>query len=480
MQGLEINFSDNIRLASRKMAFIGFILVGMATLLLGLIGGRFQYSIIRNISLGITELIEVTNKISNDQLDFKILYSVKDEIGTLAQAFMEMGQRLKGAKSQIVKAELNLDKSEKKLSESSQAFNELMSALSHSAIISKTDIEGRMNYINKKYIDISGYLETELIGQNHKLLSSGKHNPDFFKELWATILDSKVWQGTICNKKKDGSFYWLSTTIIPSLLDNKIIGFLSICSDVTAEVNAKNQLAHSARLSALGEMAGGIAHEINTPLGALRMMVERVIRLNQKGQVDSENSIADGQKMLKVVDRMAVIVNGMRRLSRSGENDNFVKVSAQQFVEDALGLCQEKFKNYGIDIRTKMSANFEILCRSVEISQVIINLLNNSFKALSKLEEKWIEIAFDANEQFALIRVTDSGKGLEAKVKERLMQPFFTTGEIGEGLGIGLNISYKIVQEHGGVLYYDDSVQNTCFVIKLPIRKPENISKASA
>jgi signal transduction histidine kinase len=241
--------------------------------------------------------------------------------------------------------------------------------------------------------------------------------------------------------------------------------------------SAMNQLAdnqqllmQSMKMTALGEMAGGIAHEINTPLAAISM--------NASSLLECENIANEAQArkrleaILKIVERVSKIIMGLRRFSRSEEGSEKVPTSIRQIVDDTMSLCAEKMKSRSIDVAIDLSSEeLTILCHSEQISQVLLNLLNNSLDALTASiapEDRWIKIEVAKKQDSVEISVTDSGNGIAPSTQDRLMQPFFTTKGPGAGTGLGLSISKGIVEQHRGSLRLDRASANTRFVITLP------------
>jgi C4-dicarboxylate-specific signal transduction histidine kinase len=224
-------------------------------------------------------------------------------------------------------------------------------------------------------------------------------------------------------------------------------------------------------MSALGEMAGGVAHEINTPLGVICLRLEQMEECLAEGDINSLDFLEALHIVRQTADRIAKIVNGLRFFAREGRRGIPEITNLGAVVEDTLSLCRERFAAQGVqleDLRDQALNSVQCVCRSVEISQVFLNLLNNAFDAVQALDSKWIKIqVVDVGNNIEL-SVTDSGQGIPHHVQEKMMQPFFTTKEIGKGTGLGLSISKGILEEHGGRLYFDNSCPNTRFVMVLP------------
>ncbi|RYZ66100.1 MAG: HAMP domain-containing histidine kinase, partial [Proteobacteria bacterium] len=142
-------------------------------------------------------------------------------------------------------------------------------------------------------------------------------------------------------------------------------------------------------------------------------------------------------------------------------------------------LCREKFRYKGVDLRVGAIPDVNLICRPTELSQVLLNLLNNAFDAVEEAEanqsQRWVQVAVRVEGEWVSLTVTDSGTGIPETVASRMLEPFYTTKELGKGTGLGLSISKGIVETHGGQLYYDRSNPNTSFVVELKLA-PSNVS----
>lgn len=237
----------------------------------------------------------------------------------------------------------------------------------------------------------------------------------------------------------------------------------------------RSQLANSSKFSALGEMAGGIAHEINTPLATIALLSDQLKEILQSETPNLEVAQKMTDKIYFTTQRIARIISALGNFSRNGANDPFVEIPVQQIVNDVLLLCGEKMKHGLVDLKTeKIPESLMIECRHVEISQILLNLLNNSFDATEKQQEKWISISVLDKGSFVQIRVVDSGPAIPREIRERLFQPFFTTKEVGKGTGIGLSISKKIAEDHGGELSLDPQSEHTTFILQLPKKQEKH------
>lgn len=237
-------------------------------------------------------------------------------------------------------------------------------------------------------------------------------------------------------------------------------------------VNQQRSLISSAKMTALGEMAAGIAHEINNPLAIIQGNAGMIKTLTSSETVNLEMVRKSVSTVEATVKRIAKIVQGLRSFARDGSGDSFALVSVKNIVEETLALCKERFRNHSIQLEYDAIPDVEIECRAVQISQVLLNLIVNSFDAVSELSVKWVRVQVVDKSDAIEIHIMDSGPGIPEELRDKVMQPFFTTKEIGKGTGLGLSISQGLIEAHGGMLYLDVSRQNTCFVVRL-LKRPK-------
>lgn len=276
----------------------------------------------------------------------------------------------------------------------------------------------------------------------------------------------------------DEGIKWLKTNSVPLFLttDNKSPSHVvSSFEDITQlkKLDSKRRhleahLSESAKLSTLGEMASGIAHEINNPLAIIDSWNQHLMRKLAKQGLDPDVDLKHFESIDKTCERIAKIIKSLRVYSHNAENDPVVPVLASQVIEDTLGLCQERFRQRGIEIKVICDPAMILNCRATQISQVLMSLLTNSFDAILDLPEKWIHISTLEAPEKNIVKFVDSGPGIEDSVVKKMMNPFFTTKEVGRGTGLGLSISREIMRNHGGDIHYDSSSQNTAFILTFP------------
>lgn len=241
--------------------------------------------------------------------------------------------------------------------------------------------------------------------------------------------------------------------------------------DNTLTVQMQRQkLESSARLTALGEMAGGIAHEINTPLGTIVLRSEQIGRILKKDPPDLENAIKFSGIILSVAKRIEYIVKSLRIVSRTADADSFIRSSLKDIVQETLALSATRLENRGVKIIVdEVREDLQIECKPVQISQILLNLISNAQDAVrDQTEDRWIRIEIAETEDNVRIGVIDSGHGIPTALTDKILLPFFTTKPINEGTGLGLSISKGIAEAHGGSLVYAAEQANTTFYLTLP------------
>ena len=225
----------------------------------------------------------------------------------------------------------------------------------------------------------------------------------------------------------------------------------------------------SACLATLGEMAGGIAHEVNNPLAVIIGNCDHIIRSAKEPQPNLEKIAEKAEKILKTSFRISKIITGLRSFSRQSIDDPFVETKLSTLIEETLELCREKFYQNSVNIKIDPIPEIKVPMRSVQISQVLINLLNNSFDAIKNEAVKNIEIHFNITDTDLLIDVADNGAGISPLVIGKIFDPFFTTKEVGQGTGLGLSISRSILLDHKGEIQVLPNKKMTTFQIRLPL-----------
>lgn len=233
---------------------------------------------------------------------------------------------------------------------------------------------------------------------------------------------------------------------------------------------SRAQSEQASKLAALGEMAGGVAHEINNPLSIITTLAGQLVEITQEPEIDCAEASELAAEIELTARRIARIVAGLRTFSRDGSRDPFVRVTAQRLLDDALGLCAERFGLARVRLEPA-AGEFAVECRPTALLQVLVNLLNNAYDAVVGTPSPWVRLSATTRDGWAVFAVTDSGPGVSPEVESRIFQPFFTTKAVGNGTGLGLSISRGLVESHGGHLRYAPQDGHTRFVVELPLRQ---------
>jgi PAS domain S-box-containing protein len=241
-------------------------------------------------------------------------------------------------------------------------------------------------------------------------------------------------------------------------------------------VTAQKNMIESSKFSALGVMAAGIAHEINNPLAIIHAYTEV---LENHARLTPEKVEKARKSIQRSVERIAKIVKGLRKVARDGEDDPFESVSVQTLTDEILSFSNERLVNKGVEFKINIEKDAQVWCQPVQISQVLLNLINNSIDAIELQTEKWISLKACRLGTMIVIEFSDSGPGIPGPIQAKIFEPFFTTKQVGKGTGLGLSISRSIIEDHGGKFSLDSSQGHTCFVIEIPSSPAAAIVAAS-
>ena len=275
---------------------------------------------------------------------------------------------------------------------------------------------------------------------------------------------------------------WLKADVsVSGLLYNEVLFTLGIATlaligshlrDVSDQTLAEERakVLHSSKLAALGEMAAGIAHELNSPLGAITLGSELISDLSDSPNPPLDQIREESLAILETAERMSQIIKGLKTFSRDSKNDAKASLPASAWVNDCLKLCQKRFDSCSIKLEVDIeSLNVATLVQPIELTQVLMNLLNNAFDAVITADEKWVKVTGKISGSHFELSVTDSGRGIPSSVAAKMFNPFYTTKDFGQGTGLGLSISRGILKSHDGDLKFDASSVNTRFIILLPL-----------
>jgi PAS domain S-box-containing protein len=404
------------------------------------------------------------------------------------------------------------DVTERKKSE--DTLRQLSAAVEQSSSsIVITNPSGIITYVNRKFSENTGYSSEEAVGQNPRILNSGYSAPEMYKELWATIRNGEEWRGEFRNKKKNGQVFWESAAITP-IVDKKgnVVHFLAVKVDITERRQLESELRQAQKLEGIGQLAAGIAHEINTPtqfvtdnLTFLQESWETVFKLiesyreairdhlRQTSPLVAE-AIAEGEQLadldfiaeeapraiaqgLDGARRVANIVRAMKDFSHP-DSDDKTETDLNKGIASTITVARNEWK-YVADVTTSFDDTLpRVVCYPGEVNQVILNLIVNAAHAIKDKvkdgDKGLITVTTRLRDQAVEIAVSDTGMGIPESIQNRIYEPFFTTKEVGKGTGQGLSFAHSvIVKKHQGKIWFEtEPGRGTTFFIQLPIRQP--------
>ena len=270
-------------------------------------------------------------------------------------------------------------------------------------------------------------------------------------------------------------FYWLKNENfkVEGVLQSEKAVLNNVNAELTSakrtlEKNAEHMIQRS-KMTAIGEMGSGMAHEINNPLTVAMGNLQLIIAEAAKENPSAEKIQKYATMSLEYNKRIQTVVRALRHYSSDWEDSAFETSDMQSIINDTLALLGSRFREAGTDLLISIGTDPVLVnARPAQISQALLTLLFNAFEATRNLEDKWIHVIVDEVRNSVKIKVIDSGDGIPKSIQDKLMQPFFTTKEVGQGKGLGLSTARAIIDQHGGTLTYDSESPKTCFVMTLP------------
>jgi PAS domain S-box-containing protein len=328
-----------------------------------------------------------------------------------------------------------------------------------SVMITATD--GTIQYVNPRFCEVSGYSAEEVKGQNPRILRSGIHPDEFYRHIWQTIGSGQVWQGELCNKKKDGKLYWESASIVGvKNLQGDITHYVAVKEDITERRRAEEQHARQERLAAVGQLAAGIAHDFNNILGVIVIYAQI---LNQSTELSAY--LRQRAEIIRQQARHAS--NLIQQILDFSHRSNIEKqpIDLLLLVREQAALFERTLPE-NIEVQLAYDhTKYTLSADPTRMQQVITNLAVNARDAMpggGLLRFALSKVRFDESDPLPVVTmkagewlrfsISDTGSGMSAEVMEHIFEPFFTTKERGQGAGLGLAQVYGIVRQHGGYI----------------------------
>lgn len=315
-------------------------------------------------------------------------------------------------------------------------------AIDQSAIVATTNTRGTITFVNDKFCEISKYSREELLGQDHRILNSGYHPKEFIRNLWTTIANGRVWRGEIRNRAKDGSLYWVDTTIVPFLDPHgRPYQYMAIRYEITERKRQEEQLREQAALTRLGEMAAIVAHEVKNPIAGIRGALQ-VIASRMPAEQRDRGVIGD---IIARLDALNGIVQDLLLYARPRAPKR-EPVDVRSLIDNTVDLLRRD------PLLTAVSVNVTgrpdaVLADPEQLRIVFQNLLMNAAQAMGGNGAIDVHLSLD---QGCRISIRDHGPGMPPEIRAKAFDAFFTTKH--RGTGLGLPIARRVVEAHGGAI----------------------------
>jgi two-component system sensor kinase FixL len=344
------------------------------------------------------------------------------------------------------------------------------------------DETGIIESVNAATQRIFGYTADELVGQNIKLLMPAPYREqhDGYIARYLETGEARIIgigrdaEGL----RKDGTRFPIDLAVSAFFTGGRRL-FTGLVRDISdrrrAEEEARrrrDELSHAARLSTIGELSSGIAHEINQPLTAIVSFAEACLRMLRSGDADTHKLENALEQIAAQGQRAGHITRHLRRLARKGEREH-VGVDINHMVRDMLGLVRNELETSGITLHLELDESLpSVECNRIQVEQVVLNLVRNAMDVLEDGDPEVRELSIrtrGGRDQGIELEVEDSGGGFGDAAPERVFETFFTTKP--DGLGMGLSISRTIIDDHGGRLWASDGAAGAVFHVALPARR---------
>ena len=348
-------------------------------------------------------------------------------------------------------------------------------ALDSHAIVAITDVQGKISFVNRMFEKISGYSRDELIGENHRILNSGLQPSSYWKEMYDTVVRGDTWRDIVCNKAKDGSLYWVDTSIFPFMNnDGKPQSYIAIRTDVTEQKKQDKIMMQQSRLAQMGEMISMIAHQWRQPLGAIASTA-----LDLKCKIELESFDVQTKEGIDVmnhtfIENLSQIESFTHNLSSTIDDfRNFyvsdkksISISFKEVVSKALAIVRSSLVESNIEILEEYDDELLLTMKDNEMLQVVLNILKNSQDNFN--EKLTVEPKIKITTRGTSLQILDNGGGIEEEVMDKIYDPYFSTKNEKNGTGLGLYMSKIIIEgHHNGKLSAYNFMDGVCFEVQL-------------
>jgi len=333
-------------------------------------------------------------------------------------------------------------------------------AIDQSAIVAITDTKGIIKFVNQKFCDISKYSREELLGQDHRILNSGYHPKEFIRNLWVTIANGHIWRGEIRNRAKDGTLYWVDTTIVPFLdAHGKPYQYMAIRYEITARKLSEERLREQEALAHLGRMAAVVAHEVKNPIAGIRGALQ-VIGSRMPAEARDKPVVGE---IIARLDALNRIVQDLLVFARPREL-KAEPVALASLIGNTVDLLRRDPGLAGLHVDVS-GDGATVNADAEQLLLVFQNVLMNAAQAMGGTGR--IHVSIVRNDGIWKVAIADEGPGMPAEVQEKIFEPFFTTKS--RGTGLGLPIARRVIEAHGGEIKVESPpAGGTTVLITLP------------
>ncbi len=368
--------------------------------------------------------------------------------------------------------QLSKELSERRLAQ--KALRKFHRAVEQSpATIIISDTKRNIEYVNKKFCDLTGYSYDEVVGKTPSFLQSGEMNKQEYVILNQQLANGEEWHGVFHNKKKNGDLYWAETSILPLREDDgKISHYIGLSEDISETIEARDQMQRAQKMEAVGLLASGVAHDFNN---VLTIILGNVF-LARQNKIDNSDLAHELEQIEIAAKRARNMVGQVLTFARKQPGET-ISLRVGEAIEEVIRLMRASIlPNIKIECDIK-DKNLSVLADPTRLHQVIMNLCSNAAEAIGASDGVIIisaNLDKDNNQdnQHVCISVKDNGPGISLALQKKIFDPFFTTKQLGKGTGLGLSVVVSLIDQMNGQVSLKSSSKNGSeFKIKLPMAK---------
>ncbi|MBC8554179.1 MAG: PAS domain S-box protein [Candidatus Brocadiales bacterium] len=381
-----------------------------------------------------------------------------------------------------------------KRSRGEEKIRKLLLAVEHSSCsVVISDVKGIIEYVNPKFTQVTGYTFEEAVGENTRILQSGKQSAEEYKGLWETITSGKEWRGEFYSKRKSGKLFWEYASISP-IKDNEdvIVGFIAVKEDITRRKQIEEELRISHKMSFIGRLSASVFHEILNPVNIISAHTQLLLMEAEKGS----KTEGDLKSIQGEIGRIVNITDNLLKFTKKKETKAEV-AEINGLLENVLSLIKSELHLKSIKPITKFEKDLpEVMVHSSELRELFLKLITNAIEAMpeggtltmktrnvrssesgvQRAEGEISELRTPNSElrgDFVEISIEDTGCGIAKENIDNIFEPFFSSKNdvVGVGVGLGLSTSYAIIEGYGGkISVVSEEGEGATFIVILPVK----------